>query len=171
MANTVVSWVSDKLYELLGLSDKYTAEFLVGLAGKAQSPEAFVAKLRDTGAISFNDDVKSFAAQLWQKLPRKQAVEKQARAQEREVRLQQQKNKSYRLLSDPEDEEVSSTPAVKETSNKAEKSKKRKNLRTEKASAWDSGDEETPVAPKKSKGDSDSDEWEKYVHVFLLRII
>lgn len=169
MANTVVSWVSDKLYELLGLSDKYTAEFLVGLASKAQSSEAFVTKLRDTGAVALNDDVKSFAAQLWQKLPHKQAGEKQARVQEREMRLQQQKNKSYRLLPDPEDEEVSSVPTTKGASSKADGSKKRKNLRTQKASAMDSGDEEAPVPPKKTKeGDSDDDEWEKYVGVVCV---
>ena len=163
MANTVVSWVSDKLYELLGLSDKYTAEFLVGLASKAQSSEAFVTKLKDTGAVTLNDDVKSFAAQLWQKLPHRQATEKQARVHEREILLQQKQNKSYRLVSDPEDEEVSSAPRAKGTSNKTDR-KKRRNLRTEKASALDSGDEEAPAPPKKSKeGDSDSDEWEKYV--------
>ena len=163
MANTVVSWVSDKLYELLGLSDKYTAEFLVGLASKAQSSEAFVTKLKDTGAVTLNDDVKSFAAQLWQKLPHRQATEKQARVHEREILLQQKQNKSYRLVSDPEDEEVSSAPRAKGASNKTDR-KKRRNLRTEKASALDSGDEEAPAPPKKSKeGDSDSDEWEKYV--------
>ena len=52
---------------------------------------------------------------------------------------------------------------AKGTSSKSDR-KKRRNLRTEKASALDSGDEEAPAPPKKRKeGDSDSDEWEKYV--------
>ncbi|KAL5467168.1 hypothetical protein EMCRGX_G031360 [Ephydatia muelleri] len=50
---------------------------------------------------------------------------------------------------------------AKGTSSKSDR-KKRRNLRTEKASALDSGDEEAPAPPKKRKeGDSDSDEWEK----------
>eukprot|EP00731_Ephydatia_muelleri_P026529 Em0018g629a len=49
---------------------------------------------------------------------------------------------------------------AKGTSSKSDR-KKRRNLRTEKASALDSGDEEAPAPPKKRKeGDSDSDEWE-----------
>ena len=97
----VVEWVSDRLHELLGLSDRYTAEFLVGLARKASSPVAYLQQLENTGAITVNDEVRSFATQV----PHKAAVEKPARARERELVLQRQRNKAYQLLSDEEEEE------------------------------------------------------------------
>ena len=158
MADATVSWVSDQLHEILGLSDRYTAEFLVGLAKKAQSSEAYLRKLRDTGAITINDAVRSFAVELWGRVPHKQSTEKPARAREREILLQQERNRSYRLLSDPEEEAEPRQRRVKGSG----KSRKRRNIRTEKASTWESDSEDEPVAAKKSKeGDSDSDEWER----------
>ena len=62
MADTV-EWVSDQLYDILGLSDHYTAEFLVGLA-KTSSSDIFLSQLQDTGAITINDSVRDFASQL-----------------------------------------------------------------------------------------------------------
>ena len=100
----VVEWVSDRLHELLGLSDRYTAEFLVGLARKAPSPESYLQQLESTGAITVNDDVRSFAGQLWSRVPHRAAVEKPARAKEREMLLQRQRNKAYQLLSDDEED-------------------------------------------------------------------
>ena len=63
MANTV-EWVSDELYDILGLSDHYTGEFLVGLAKKTSSSDIFLSQLQDTGAITINDSVRDFASQL-----------------------------------------------------------------------------------------------------------
>ena len=45
---------SDQLYELLELSYRYTAEYFVGLARKATSPESYLQQLKKnkkTGAI------------------------------------------------------------------------------------------------------------------------
>ena len=106
MADTV-EWVSDQLYEILGLSDHYTAEFLVGLAKKTSSTDTFLSQLQDTGAITINDSVRDFASQLWQRVPHKTTTEKPARAKEREAILQNQKNKSYQFLLEPEDDEDS----------------------------------------------------------------
>ena len=104
MADTV-EWVSDQLYDILGLSDHYTAEFLVGLAKKTSSTDIFLSQLQDTGAITINDSVRDFASQLWQRVPHKTTTEKPARAKEREAILQNQKNKSYQFLLEPEDDE------------------------------------------------------------------
>lgn len=164
MANTV-SWVSDKLHDILGLSDRYTAEFLVELAKKSNSRDNFVRKLKETGAINVNQTVEEFAQELWSKVPHKQSVEKPARLQEREAKLQQQKNKSYKLLSDSEGEEptLSSKQRLSGKKRSADKiARKRKHLRQEKASAWESDDEgEQESTTKKGKQDSDSDEWER----------
>ena len=161
MADGTVGWVSDQLHEILGLSDTYTAEFLVGLAKKAQSPEVYVRKLQDTGAIAVNDAVRTFAEELWRKVPHKQISEKPARAKEREILMQQARNRSYRLLSDP-DEDATPTASRSARAGGRSRASKRKNLRREKASAWESESEEESSAVKKGKGgDSDSDEWER----------
>lgn len=159
MAN-IVSWVSDKLHDILGLSDRYTAEFLVELARKSDSGASFVKKLKDTGALDVNQAVERFAHELWSKVPRRQAVEKPARAVEREAILQRQRNRAYKLLSDSEDDEpkVKQKLSVKTKIEKA--SKGRKNLRQQ--AAWESeSEEERPSAPKRGKSDSDSDDWEQ----------
>ena len=159
-----VSWVSDQLHELLGHSDRLTAEFLVGLAKKAQTPEAYVRKLQDTRALTVNQSVRSFATELWGRVPHKQATEKPARAREREILQQQARNRSYKLLSDSEDDEASSAAPVrsKRREIRKEAKRKRKNLRTEKASTWESESDEEATAMKRGKRDeSDSDEWEK----------
>ena len=111
-ADEVVEWVSDQLHELLGLSDRYTAEYFVGLARKAASPESYLQQLKKTGAITVNDAVSSFAGQLWNRVPHKAPVEKPARARERELILQRQRNKAYQLLSDDEDEDLRITAAA-----------------------------------------------------------
>ena len=108
----MVEWVSDQLHELLGLSDRYTAEYFVGLARKAASPESYLQQLKKTGAITVNEAVSSFAGQLWNRVPHKAPVEKPARARERELILQRQRNKAYQLLSDDEDEDLRITAAA-----------------------------------------------------------
>ena len=174
--SATVSWVSDQLHELLGLSDKYIAEYLFELAKKTTSPEAYVTKLKKTGAVTVNDSMRSFAVELWGKVPHKQAVEKPARAREREIVQQQLKNRSYRLLSDSEEEESKETAVrggARASSKQDGRAKKRRNIRTKKDSAWQSGsseEEEEASAPAKKRksrgaGESDSDEWERCVCV------
>ena len=161
----LLSWVSDQLHSILGLSDRFVAEFMVGLAKKSASPEAFESKLVETGTISVNPSVRTFIIELWNKVPHKQMVEKPARAREREILLQQQQNRSYRLLSDS-DEELPAKPTKSSRARikSSELTKRRRNIRKEKASTWDSdGEEEEVSAVKKSKEDSD-DEWERYGH-------
>ena len=51
------SWVSDKLHELVGISDRSIAEFMVGLCKKSKSPSEFLEKIRDTGTIDVDDKV------------------------------------------------------------------------------------------------------------------
>lgn len=101
----VTSWVGDQLYDLLGLSDRHTAEFLVGLAKKSPSLDNFVDQLENTGALTIDDKTRNFAVELWEKVPHRVMAEKPARAKEREARLQTQKNKSYQLLYDSGDDE------------------------------------------------------------------
>lgn len=175
----LVEWVSDSLHDILGMSDRFTAEFLVGLAKKSSSLDGFLRKLKDTGAIAINERVTSFASELWEKTPRQKADRYQAtRDKEKVAYLLQQKNKSYRLLSDDDDAdddqlEKRSRPSKKSSKQRKEKEresekeggpKKRKNIRKQKASGWESESEEEQSHAKRSRANSDSDEWEKYVH-------
>ncbi len=157
---SIISWVSDKLHDLLGLSDKLTAEFLVGLAKKSNSPVTFVQKLRDKGALEVNQAVERFAHELWNKLPRTNSSEKPARVLERQAMLQQAKNKSYRLLSDSEDDEPQVVKRKSSTKGKMEKSSRsRKNLRQQ--TDWESDNEEDQSTVTKKKRNDSDDEWEQ----------
>ena len=100
-----VQWVSDQLHQILGLSDKYIAQFLVGLAKKTNSVPEFYSRLEATGTIKLNDEVRRFASELWSRVPHKQVVERPGRAKERAAIKEQQRTKNYKLISDPEDDD------------------------------------------------------------------
>ena len=60
-------YVGDRLHDLLGISDKYIIEYLIGLAGKSTSATSFVQTLRDTDTVTVDDDMVAFAHELWNK--------------------------------------------------------------------------------------------------------
>lgn len=169
MATGLKDWVSDKLYDLLGLSDSYTADFLIGTAKKCNSEQLFFKKLSDTGALKVNDSVVSFASELWSKVPHKNVDRYVAsREKEKAAVLQYQKNKTYSLLSDDEDDTSSVQQRSKSKHKRTRKeehekkgAKRKRNIRTEKAAAWESESEEDADTGSQKKEDSDSDSWEK----------
>ena len=165
----ILQWVSDQLHEILGLSDRSTAEFIVSKAKKCTSEEHFLNELKETGAIKINNSVVSFVSELWGKVPHKKKVDtyKASRDKEREAILQQQKNKSYKLLSDDDEDDTgaNSHHGRRKSSSKRvrindKESRKRRNIRKEKTAAWESESEEEPQ-DQMEKGQSDSDEWER----------
>ncbi|XP_040260866.1 pre-mRNA-splicing factor ATP-dependent RNA helicase DHX16 isoform X1 [Bufo bufo] len=123
--DSVEVWVKERLHDVLGMSDRHVAQFLIGTARRSSSSTDFLSRLNDTGAVDVTDKVRSFAEELWGKLPRKAPVERPARAAEREALAMQQKNKSYTMLeeSDEEEEKVTS---------RDEKKGKKKHLRKRK---------------------------------------
>jgi len=64
----LLTYVGDRLHDLLGISDKYVVEYLIGLAGKASSAASFVQKLRDTDTVSVDGEMVAFAHELWNKV-------------------------------------------------------------------------------------------------------
>lgn len=66
--SNVETWVNDKLHDILGISDRYIAQYLIGLASKATSPSEYVEKLKDTGTVEVDADMVTFAHELWQKV-------------------------------------------------------------------------------------------------------
>uniref|UniRef100_A0A3Q3FH54 Pre-mRNA-splicing factor ATP-dependent RNA helicase DHX16 n=1 Tax=Kryptolebias marmoratus TaxID=37003 RepID=A0A3Q3FH54_KRYMA len=101
-------WVSDRLHDILGLSDRYVSQFMIGIARKASSPEDFVGRLEQTGTIDVDQNVTAFAKELFEKIPRQPVAEKLSRAMEREAIEMDRKNRTYTLLEDSDSGEEKS---------------------------------------------------------------
>lgn len=165
-------WVNDRLHDILGLSDRYVSQFMIGIARKASSPEDFVSRLEQTGTIDIDQSVSAFAKELFDKIPRQQVVEKPSKALEREAIEMDRKNRTYTLLEDSDsgEEAAREKQTGKMTSRDKERGNKRKNLRRKKASE-SSSDEETQKRSKSSQEqqrsvkreeeEDEEEEWEK----------
>lgn len=162
-------WVNDRLYDILGLSDRYLPLFMIGTAKKSLSPQDFVSRLEQTGAIDINQKVIAFAEELFDKVPRKQVVEKASRALEREAIEMDRRNRTYTLLEDSESDgdagRIEEHRGKKKTKHK-DKATKRKHIRQKKES--DSSSEDEPPKSISDSGDQkslkkevDEEEWEK----------
>jgi len=133
----LASWVSDKLHELVGISDRSIAEFLTGLCRKSSSPSEFLQKIRDTDTIEVDDRVAVFATELWGRMPRQlSAGEKRRqenRAREQEVAATNARYSKLGLV-DSEDDELSIKPSKKK--------KKKKEKEKETVTVKDDSDED-----------------------------
>uniref|UniRef100_A0A8D3BCL2 Pre-mRNA-splicing factor ATP-dependent RNA helicase DHX16 n=1 Tax=Scophthalmus maximus TaxID=52904 RepID=A0A8D3BCL2_SCOMX len=137
-------WVNDRLHDILGLSDRYVSQFMIGTARKALSAQDFVSRLEQTGTIDIDQSVIAFAHELYEKIPRKQVVEKASRAIEREAIEMDRKNRTYTLLEDSDSEGDAVTEKPKGNKKSKDSGNKRKHIRRKKESESTSEDE----APK-----------------------
>nr|XP_046255997.1 pre-mRNA-splicing factor ATP-dependent RNA helicase DHX16 [Scatophagus argus] len=162
-------WVNDRLHDILGLSDRYVSQFIIGIARKASSPQDFVSRLEQTGTIDIDQSVIAFTQELFDKIPRKQVVEKPSRAVEREAIEMERKNKTYTLLedSDSDGDAVMEKQKGKKSKDK-ERGNKRKHIRQKKESESSSEDEaakrvNSDIRDQKSvkKEEEEEEEWEK----------
>ena len=78
-----VTWVSDQLHELVGISDRSIAEFILGLCQQSKSADDFLEKIKDTGAIDVNDKVAGFASELFGRIPREMTAGEKRRLENR----------------------------------------------------------------------------------------
>ncbi|XP_023262925.1 putative pre-mRNA-splicing factor ATP-dependent RNA helicase DHX16 [Seriola lalandi dorsalis] len=163
MAN-LEQWVSDRLHDILGLSDRYVSQFMIGTARKALNAQDFVSRLEQTGTIDIDQSVIAFAQELFDKIPRKQVVEKPSRAIEREAIEMDKKNRTYTLLEDSDSDEDTVQEKQKGKKKSKDKGNKRKHIRRKKESESSSEDD----APKRSnsaqlvkKDEEEEEEWEK----------
>ena len=154
----LTTWVSDKLHDVLGFSDKYTVEYLIGLAKNSASPGSLVQRVSE--GLNVDNKMASFAAELWSKMPRQtQPAEHPYRAKERALIEQRQRFTGYTLVSDDDDDEEQPIRAKE-----SKKDIKRKHLRRKTESSG--SDEDSPGgttvgASKETPNESDSDEWQK----------
>uniref|UniRef100_A0AAY4EFR3 RNA helicase n=1 Tax=Denticeps clupeoides TaxID=299321 RepID=A0AAY4EFR3_9TELE len=167
MAN-LEQWVNDRLHDILGLSDRYVAQFMIGLARKSSGSQDFVSRLEQTGTIDIDQRVLGFAQELYEKVPRKQVAEKPARALERQVQEIERKNRTYTLLEDSDSEgDIAKEKGKEKRAKEQDKGRKRKHLRQKREASPSSSDEEkmkksTKVSPKDQKiAEDEEEEWEK----------
>ncbi|XP_078272456.1 pre-mRNA-splicing factor ATP-dependent RNA helicase DHX16 [Rhinoraja longicauda] len=159
---TLEQWVNDQLHELLGLSDRHVAQFLVGTARRSGSAVDLVQRLQDTATIDITPAVRVFATELWDKIPRERLEEKASRVAERAALALQQRNRTYTLLEDSGDSEPEAAPGHRRKDRGKAKAK-RAHLRRKRAESPDSEDEgstKKPPSPQKLS-DSEEEEWEK----------
>uniref|UniRef100_A0A7N6BIE6 Pre-mRNA-splicing factor ATP-dependent RNA helicase DHX16 n=1 Tax=Anabas testudineus TaxID=64144 RepID=A0A7N6BIE6_ANATE len=140
-------WVNDRLHDILGLSDRYVSQFMIGTARKASSAQDFVTRLEQTGTIDIDQSVIAFAEELYEKIPHKQVVEKASRAIERQAIEMERKNRTYTLLEDSD---------RKKKSKDKDRENKRKHIRQKKESE-SSSDSGQSV----KKEEEEEEEWEK----------
>lgn len=149
------TWVNDKLHDILGISDKYISQYLLGLAKKATDPNDFIDKIRETGTVEIDTNMLNFAHELWQKLPQKVVAEKSSRILERQALEIQKKNSSYRLLDSDSEDENYAVPSKKS------KSDNKKQYRKKQESSSESSSEEEILDKDDDRDETDEDSEEE----------
>lgn len=146
------NWVSDKLHENMGLSDRHAVDYLINLAKKTDNVQKYVANLSDV--LGDGHDFENAAMEIWHKIPRKEKVQHINRIKEQIAIEEQKRNASYKMLSDSEDE----VPVLKPIKHKDKKKKKKQKSDKDKESNIESsGDERKKKKYKSSKKDNDED--------------
>ena len=103
-------WVNDRLHDILGISDKYIGQYLIALAKKSSSANEYIAKLRETGTVEIDTNMVNFAKELWDRVPHKTVREKTSVIAQRQAQEAEKRNQSYALLSDSDEDEITSKP-------------------------------------------------------------
>ncbi|XP_065190543.1 pre-mRNA-splicing factor ATP-dependent RNA helicase DHX16-like [Sycon ciliatum] len=161
-------WVSDRLHDVLGMSERTVVDFLIAGAKKANSPDALTQLVSSSG-FDVTPAVEVFAEELWGRFPHAAAVplaQRPSAVRSRQVLQERAKNASYKLIPESSSEEEEEKPAPVEDSKK-----RRKHRRHASSSESENDTSRHPPASKrkpdvrgstKSKGESSSsDEWER----------
>jgi len=131
------NYVSDKLHETLGMSDKNVVHYLIGLGRKTDNVEKYIKELETV--LGDEGNFQGVATEIWSRIPRKQKAESVNRVKERVAIAQEEENRSYKMLSDS-DEVEDDAPVIKPQ--KAKKRKKKKEDNKTKKRENSSGDED-----------------------------
>ncbi|ESO83803.1 hypothetical protein LOTGIDRAFT_197014, partial [Lottia gigantea] len=155
---SVEKWVSEKLFDLLGISDKYIAQYFVGLAGKSSSADDFVFRLKETGTVEVDDNIIGFTKELWNKVPhKKKAVKSLTTEQQSQLELER-KNQTFQLLSDGDDDDYEIPTKKTKKENKRQKHLRKK----QESDSSSESEKDEPVQKRgRSPSASDSDDVEK----------
>ena len=120
------NYVSDKLHDVLGMSDKNVVHYLIGLGKKTDDVDRYIKELNTV--LGDEGNFQSVAKDIWSRIPRKTRVENTNRAKERAAIAEEVHNKTYKMLSDSDDDDEA---LVIKPSAKKKKKKKEKESSTE----------------------------------------
>ncbi|OMO84112.1 hypothetical protein COLO4_22215 [Corchorus olitorius] len=115
------TWVSDKLFSLLGYSQPAIVQFVIQLAKKAKSPADLLGELE--AYVPSSSDSRLFAQQLFDRIPRRASIENIYQKQEREAAILARKR--YTTIPDADDNEDDASAELASETKKADKHKKR----------------------------------------------
>ncbi|XP_003378397.1 putative pre-mRNA-splicing factor ATP-dependent RNA helicase DHX16 [Trichinella spiralis] len=135
-------WIADKLHDVIGISDRYIADFLLALAKRSSNVDDFLGEVKATETVTVDETFGKFARELFAKLPRQlpavasgPSTYELNRLKEEKARQLQRWNESFKLLSD-EDSDNDSVKVSKA---------KHSHIRKRNVDAGDS-DEETSIS-------------------------
>lgn len=157
-------WVSDKLMSLLGYSQPTLVQYVVGLAKQASSPADVVGKLVEFG-LSASSETRSFAEEIFSKVPHKASGLNVYQKQEREAAMLVRKQKTYAILdADDSDEDGggivdnrSSTQSEKADTHKKRFRKKTENVEDDADDEVIARAEESRQVKRRTSQDEDDD--------------
>ncbi len=162
---STLQWISDKLHDLVGYSDKVVAEFVLQKAKDSVSANALLRSLTSAETLPESSASLSFANELWAKIPRIAKVDAVTARHEAEKKAREDliKSRSYALVDDIDDEPSSSSKArEKSGSSKTTGEVKSKNIRKRADDLLGDDEDEPPTLPaKKNKYDDAPDEAEE----------
>ena len=135
------NWVSDKLHDALGMSDRNVVHYLIGLGKKTNNVDRYIKEL-DT-VLGDEGNFQGVATEIWNRIPRKTKQESVNRVKERAAIAEEAVNKTYKMLSDTDDDEDGALVIKPVKSSKKKKKREEEDLAKKKK--------------RKKKGDSSSD--------------
>ncbi|XP_034277526.1 pre-mRNA-splicing factor ATP-dependent RNA helicase DHX16 [Pantherophis guttatus] len=171
MAGDLERWVSNQLHTLLGLSERHVVAFMVGLAQRSRTPEDLLDRLEETETLRMTEpSARTFAQQLWERVPHQVPQERPARLAEQQALALQEKNRSYTLLEDSDDEETGKATAARNSKRhhpsqgpEGKQRKRHKHLRQRKEEEEDKDSDEKPSEEDTGRipEEDSEDEWDR----------
>jgi pre-mRNA-splicing factor ATP-dependent RNA helicase DHX16 len=145
-------WVNDRLHDVLGMSDRTIADYLIGLGKSSSNVEKFIGQLKQSGALTVDRKMEAFCEELWDRLPRKAPIAKAAVSDSNLISIRAaevallKKNQSYRPVVSSDDEEP--VPKIEpKVKIKAERDEERKrHVRKRDWTKEEEDDEKSPSA-------------------------
>ncbi|XP_038688523.1 pre-mRNA-splicing factor ATP-dependent RNA helicase DEAH1 [Tripterygium wilfordii] len=98
------TWVSDKLFSLLGYSQSAVVQYIVGITKQATTPADVLGKLLECGLPSTRE-TRAFSEELFARVPRKTSAVNLYKEQEKEAAMLARKQKTYALLDADDDDD------------------------------------------------------------------
>ncbi|KAJ4713153.1 ATP-dependent RNA helicase [Melia azedarach] len=162
-------WVSDKLMSLLGYSQPTVVQYVIGLSKQAMSAADVQTKLEEFG-FSASTETRTFAQEIFARVPRKTSGLNLYQKQEREAALLVKKQKNYTILDADDDGDDDGATGIDERpvaseSRKTSTHKKRFRKKIESEEDDDEGiarwEEERSMKRRTSKDEDDGSDSEE----------